>query len=48
MRRSGQVRVTKLMALGGVIVALGVVAGCGDDSDDSGGPFPGLETLGLA
>jgi len=31
------VRVTKLMALGGVIVALGVVAGCGDDSDDSGG-----------
>ena len=30
-------RVTKLMALGGVIVALGVVAGCGDDSDDSGG-----------
>jgi branched-chain amino acid transport system substrate-binding protein len=31
------VRVTKLMALGGVIVALGVVAGCGSDDDDSGG-----------
>ena len=30
-------RVTKLMALGGVIVALGVVAGCGSDDDDSGG-----------
>ena len=30
-------RVSKLMALGGVIVALGVVAGCGDDGDDEGG-----------
>ena len=31
MRRSGSVRARKLMALGGAIVALGLVAGCGDD-----------------
>ena len=30
-------RVSKLMALGGVIAALGVVAGCGDDDDGGGG-----------